>query len=98
MAGQSVPHVHVHVIPRHPTDYDGDNDRIYPALESHEKELRSHFDAGAKSSEWTVPKDEDRQPRSMEQMASEADWMRGLFPPSPYDAVSPSPLLRTARS
>jgi diadenosine tetraphosphate (Ap4A) HIT family hydrolase len=30
-------HVHVHVLPRHADDFDGDNDRIYTELATHDK-------------------------------------------------------------
>ena len=78
-AGQSVPHVHVHLIPRKSTDFDGDNDRIYPALEDNEKELEGNLKSEERGSEWRTPKDEDRKPRSMEEMEKEAGWLQGLF-------------------
>ena len=78
-AGQSVPHVHVHLIPRKSTDFDGDNDRIYPALEENEKELEGNLKSEERGSEWRTPKDEDRKPRSLEVMEKEAEWLRGLF-------------------
>lgn len=84
MAGQSVPHVHVHLIPRQETDFDGDNDKIYPALEAHEQQLGSTLEASASSmkssgSEWRIPKDDERKPRSMDEMESEAKWLQSLF-------------------
>lgn len=78
-AGQSVPHVHVHLIPRHSTDFDGDNDQIYPALERNEMGLKEDLKASEVGSAWRVPKDEDRKPRTAEVMAQEAEWMRSLF-------------------
>lgn len=39
-AGQTVPHVHIHVIPRKPADLPV-NDAIYDLVEAHEKELAS---------------------------------------------------------
>ncbi|KAK8861377.1 hypothetical protein IAR55_002196 [Kwoniella newhampshirensis] len=41
VAGQSVPHVHIHLIPRHSTDYDGNSDEIYPKLEESEAGLQT---------------------------------------------------------
>ncbi|WVR04006.1 hypothetical protein IAU60_001005 [Kwoniella sp. DSM 27419] len=91
-AGQSVPHVHIHIIPRHPTNYDGDTDQIYPLLEESESNLSedmkavnapgaTHVDhvseSGSRKASW--PKDEDRRSRSMEEMEKEADWLAGFF-------------------
>jgi bis(5'-adenosyl)-triphosphatase len=76
-AGQSVPHVHVHLIPRKSTDYGGDNDQIYPALEENEKQMKG--DMESKRDEWKTAKDEDRKPRSMEEMEKEAEWLKSLF-------------------
>ncbi|OQV23990.1 Nitrilase and fragile histidine triad fusion protein NitFhit [Hypsibius exemplaris] len=36
-AGQTVRHLHVHVIPRKPSDFEGGHDQLYEELESHEK-------------------------------------------------------------
>jgi bis(5'-adenosyl)-triphosphatase len=76
-AGQSVPHVHVHLIPRKFTDYGGDNDQIYPALEENEHGLKD--DLESKGSGWTGAKDEDRIPRGMKEMEDEAEWLKTLF-------------------
>jgi bis(5'-adenosyl)-triphosphatase len=76
-AGQSVPHVHVHLIPRKSTDYGGDNDQIYSALEENEKGMKGDMDS--KRDEWKNAKDEDREPRTMEEMENEAEWLKGLF-------------------
>lgn len=37
-AGQSVEHVHVHILPRKPTDFGGNIDLIYLELQKHDKE------------------------------------------------------------
>ncbi|KAE8540742.1 hypothetical protein D1P53_003106 [Cryptococcus gattii VGV] len=94
-AGQSVPHVHIHLIPRHPTDYDGKNDRIYPLLEQSENRLHGNLknsdvptvngnaehdgQTKAQVGKWEVPKDEDRKPRSTEEMEREAIWLASFF-------------------
>ena len=44
-AGQSVPHVHVHLLPRQSTDFGGNTDYMYPALEALERELKDRMDA-----------------------------------------------------
>jgi bis(5'-adenosyl)-triphosphatase len=48
-AGQSVPHVHAHIIPRKPSDLDhhGGTDAIYDLLDGDEGDLGRAFDAGA---------------------------------------------------
>ena len=74
-AGQSVPHVHTHIIPRKKADLDdqGGSDAIYNMLEGEEgdlgKQLRERSEARPR-----FPKvaDEAREPRSKEQMAEEA--------------------------
>ncbi|KAI8328579.1 HIT-like domain-containing protein [Chlamydoabsidia padenii] len=68
-AGQTVPHVHMHIIPRQKHDY-ANNDDIYEDLDekSHEENTR--------------PKGADndfRKPRSAADMKEEADRLRLLF-------------------
>ncbi|WVQ73837.1 hypothetical protein IAR50_003418 [Cryptococcus sp. DSM 104548] len=91
VAGQSVPHVHVHIMPRHPTDYNGDNDQVYPLLEKSEADLGNHLvqsqvpqidgpgtqQGKAREGRWAS--DEDRKPRTMEEMEKEAKWLANFF-------------------
>ncbi|KAL0390331.1 UNVERIFIED_CONTAM: Bifunctional bis(5'-adenosyl)-triphosphatase/adenylylsulfatase FHIT [Sesamum calycinum] len=62
-AGQTVPHVHIHILPRKSGDFEN-NDEIYEA----EKELKQKLDL-----------DKERKDRSMEEMAEEAAEYRKLF-------------------
>ncbi|KAK1265467.1 hypothetical protein QJS04_geneDACA016941 [Acorus gramineus] len=66
-AGQTVPHVHIHILPRKSSDFEK-NDEIYDALDEKEKELKQKLDL-----------DKDRKDRSFEEMAREADEYRMLF-------------------
>ncbi|KAK4370275.1 hypothetical protein RND71_009750 [Anisodus tanguticus] len=66
-AGQTVPHVHIHIIPRKSGDFEK-NDKIYDALDVKEKEMKQSLDL-----------DKERKDRSIEEMAEEADEYRKLF-------------------
>ncbi|KAJ0770480.1 putative histidine triad (HIT) protein [Helianthus annuus] len=66
-AGQTVPHVHIHIVPRKGGDFEN-NDEIYDAIDEKEKELKNTLDL-----------DKERKDRSMEEMAQEADEYRKLF-------------------
>ncbi|KAG2614613.1 hypothetical protein PVAP13_3NG006576 [Panicum virgatum] len=66
-AGQTVPHVHIHVIPRKKGDFEK-NDEIYDAIDVKEKELKDKLDL-----------DIERKDRSMEEMAHEANEYHALF-------------------
>ncbi|XP_058075220.1 bifunctional bis(5'-adenosyl)-triphosphatase/adenylylsulfatase FHIT isoform X1 [Magnolia sinica] len=66
-AGQTVPHVHIHILPRKSGDFKN-NDEIYDAVDVKEKELKEKLDL-----------DKERKERSFEEMAQEADELRKLF-------------------
>lgn len=77
-AGQSVPHVHCHVIPRIRGD-PGGGDKVHEWLEGEEGNVGGHqkeAEAGSQGekSEWL--KDEDRKPRTKDEMEAEARWLR----------------------
>ncbi|XP_071917801.1 bifunctional bis(5'-adenosyl)-triphosphatase/adenylylsulfatase FHIT-like isoform X3 [Coffea arabica] len=66
-AGQTVPHVHIHIVPRKGGDFEK-NDEIYDAIDMKEKELQQKLDL-----------DKERKDRSMEEMAEEAQEYRKLL-------------------
>jgi bis(5'-adenosyl)-triphosphatase len=67
-AGQTVPHVHVHILPRRKGDF-GDNDEIYVAIDDSEKRLTNASHADAKP----------RTRRSDDVMRQEALQLRALM-------------------
>ncbi|CAA3029753.1 bifunctional bis(5 -adenosyl)-triphosphatase adenylylsulfatase FHIT-like [Olea europaea subsp. europaea] len=66
-AGQTVPHVHIHILPRKSGDFEK-NDEIYDAIDEKEKELNQKLDL-----------DKEKKDRTMEEMAEEAANYRKLF-------------------
>ncbi len=74
--GQSVPHVHVHILPRHVGDFPR-NDEVYDLLEKQRLDL-----VHASSSKLSTPSadfSDERRPRSMDEMAKEAAILRKYF-------------------
>ncbi|KAF4552897.1 Bis(5'-adenosyl)-triphosphatase-like protein [Elsinoe fawcettii] len=74
-AGQSVPHVHCHVIPRREGDMDdrGGGDAIYEELEGEGGNVGKHF---WERDQWTKFKtDDERKDRSEEVMKEEAEML-----------------------
>ena len=61
-AGQTIDHVHIHVIPRYPKDFEK-NDEIYVELEKEASQYAQPIG---------IVDDEQRKPRTMEQMMEEA--------------------------
>ncbi|KAI8913078.1 HIT-like domain-containing protein [Powellomyces hirtus] len=72
-AGQTVPHVHVHLIPRRAGDW-ANNDDIYGEIDQKEKELAKEL-----KRKTAAVDNEERKPRTPEDMASEAAALRKLF-------------------
>jgi bis(5'-adenosyl)-triphosphatase len=66
-AGQTVPHVHVHILPRKDGDFEN-NDEIYDVIDEKEKELAKKLNL-----------DLERKDRTFEEMANEAANLRALF-------------------
>lgn len=74
-AGQSVEHVHVHILPRKPGDYER-NDDVYSDIENWapRDEMRAK-----QVQNLDVPDDEARKDRTPEKMAEEAEIYRNLI-------------------
>ncbi|KAL7466286.1 hypothetical protein ACHAXS_006591 [Conticribra weissflogii] len=72
-AGQSVPHVHVHVLPRCQGDLER-NDEIYDMLEL----WAPRDELAANKPRLEVPEDIDRRDRTIDEMAEEASIYRAL--------------------
>lgn len=75
-AGQSVPHVHVHILPRKGGDFER-NDDIYQEIE--EWAPRDELKESKINGSIEVPDDEDRVDRTHDMMAEEASWYRKLL-------------------
>lgn len=75
-AGQSVPHVHVHIIPRKHADLNerGGSDAIYEMLEGEEGNVGRHLLEKSGGARPKFPKvhEEDRKPRTEPEMVQEA--------------------------
>lgn len=85
--------MHVHVLPRRFTDFGGVNDEVYDRLEASEAALGASLrtgggdgsssgggGSGARTPEkLTMDADEDRKPRTADEMEREARWLAGYF-------------------
>jgi len=83
-ANQSVPHVHVHIIPRNPTDTYAGSDDFYNRLEENEYGLAGVLADAVQPRigpmpTLRVPHDDDRKLRTDEEMAREARWLASFF-------------------
>ncbi|KAJ5666770.1 ADP-ribose diphosphatase [Penicillium macrosclerotiorum] len=94
-AGQSVPHVHAHIIPRKPADLNhrGGTDAVYDMLDGEEgdvgKALREAdaiaADRPRTRTRFPVVDNEKRQPRTAEDMKAEADKLAHEMEQEPLD-------------
>ena len=73
-AGQTVPHLHAHIIPRKLKDMDeyGGGDAIYDLLESDDADLARQYKEARK---FPKPDEASREPRGDEEMRKEAIWL-----------------------
>jgi len=78
-AGQTVPHVHFHILPRklHDDPFGRRNDDIYPELEKNEVSLNSRLRDEQMAVH--VDSDEKKRARSPEEMEKEAVWLKQFF-------------------
>ncbi|KAI9888140.1 MAG: hypothetical protein M1823_000075 [Watsoniomyces obsoletus] len=82
-AGQTVRHVHAHVIPRYKADFEGKGDRVYELLEKEEGDIAKALnEMGSRNGlndtrRGGFPKvdEESRKARSEEEMRKEAEWL-----------------------
>ncbi|KIS72076.1 uncharacterized protein UMAG_12104 [Mycosarcoma maydis] len=74
-AGQTVPHLHVHILPRRTGDIEP-NDLVYTHLEQWGFDIKKLL---SKDEQLKVDADEDRQPRSNEEMRKEAIFLSSFF-------------------
>lgn len=75
-AGQSVPHVHAHIIPRKAQDLEsrGGSDAIYGMLESEEGDVGKHLqERNGERPKFPKVDEASRNPRSEEEMKAEAE-------------------------
>ena len=73
-AGQSVPHVHIHILPRYRGDLER-NDDIYDQLEM----WAPREEDSQKKKRLEVPDDDERRDRTIEEMAEEASLYQALM-------------------
>ena len=93
-AGQSVPHVHAHIIPRKAADLDhrGGTDAVYDLLDGEEGDVgKAHregedgIEKPRRRTRFPVVDNEARKPRSAEEMSRETDMLAREMEKEPVD-------------
>ncbi|KAK2759544.1 hypothetical protein FQN54_003023 [Arachnomyces sp. PD_36] len=77
-AGQSVPHVHTHIIPRKRADLDhrGGSDAIYGMLDGEEGDIAKHlWERMDRRGKFPSVDNDLREPRTEHEMVEEAEWL-----------------------
>jgi len=78
MAGQSVPHVHVHILPRQEGDFER-NDDVYDKLEDWAPTRAMCEEKQRNKVELEVPDDDDRKDRTTQMMEEESSLYKALM-------------------
>lgn len=97
-AGQTVPHVHAHIIPRRNGDLDqrGGNDAIYDMLEGEEGDMskimqevvsKNNKNSNRRTGSFPSVDNESRKPRSNEELSQEAEWLASEMEKEPASAA-----------
>lgn len=75
-AGQSVPHVHAHIIPRKNADLDhkGGSDAIYDMMDGEDGNIGKH-QAAQEQQALKPDVGDERKPRTTDEMRQEAEWL-----------------------
>ena len=84
-----MPHVHFHLLPRKSRGdrFEENMDEVYPAIERATGTMPNDFEQVKAAAQRLTPEaeplkvdaDEDRKPRTMEEMVEETEWLKAFF-------------------